>query len=175
MFRIGKARFGRLLIEKGFQMRKLIGLVAAIFSSSMTSARAAEWPQKQTSTEFGMVTFAAQRVIAREFADHPVLRLLIVKKKFDFDSETNVVYLPVDAKIATKLKMSPYAKEPIESYRQGISEVLSQIEETPVFREAQKGDNAALNKVAAAFDQLQSAMREALPRGELLAGYPDPE
>ncbi|WP_157235182.1 hypothetical protein [Methylosinus sp. LW4] len=156
-------------------MRKLIGLVLALFASDATVGLAAEWPPKQISTRLGMVTFEAQRIIPREFGEHPVLRLLIGKKKFDFDSDTNVVYLPADAKIATKLNMSPFAKEPIDSYRQGIAEILSQIEGAAVFREAQKGDGAALDKVAAAFDELRSAMREALPRGELLAGYPDPE
>jgi hypothetical protein len=156
-------------------MRKLIGLVFSLLSLDATAGLAAEWPPKQISTRLGIVAFEAQRVIPREFGDHPVLRLLIGKKKFDFDSETNVVYLPADAKIATKLNMSPFAKEPIESYREGVGHILSQIERAPVFREAQKGDSAALDKVAAAFDQLRSSMREALPRGELLAGYPDPE
>lgn len=156
-------------------MRKLIGFVAALFILGTTAASATDWPPKQVSTKIGLVTFEAQRVIPKDFVDHPVVRFLIAKQKFDFDSETNVVYLPTDAKVATKLKMSPYSKEPIDTYRRGVEKILSQIGESLQFKKAQRGDHAALNRVVAAFDLLQSSMREALPQAKLYVGYPEPE
>jgi hypothetical protein len=86
-------------------------------------------------------------VISKRFADDPAL--LTKHGLFDFETEKNTVYLPIDLGVAKTLGVSPHSSEPLDSYTNGIGDMLKHIRNSRAraFASAQGGDKDALREL----------------------------
>jgi hypothetical protein len=111
-------------------------------------------------------------VVPKRFADDPVIALLRKHNLFDFEAEKNTIYLPIDRLVAKKLGVSPYSSEPLESYINGIGDVLKRFGNSPTFASAQRGDMDALRQLEQTVSTFQAKIVEGLKTGKLFLTPP---
>ena len=121
-----------------------------------------------------IVEIACERhyVILKRFANDPVVVLLDKHGLFDFEAEKNTIYLPIDLMVAKKLGVSPYSSEPLDSYMNGIGDILKQVRNSPAFASAQGGDKDAVKQLEQFLSTFQAKIVEGLKTGKLFLTHP---
>ena len=106
------------------------------------------------------------------FQDENVMETLVSNGYFDFEADSDIIYLPINAFQAYVLERSPYGDPPIDTYCEGARKFIQDIETTETFGKAKNGDKDALKMIQNELLRLQKAMRDGLDTAKLYAAYP---
>lgn len=118
--------------------------------------------------------FDAQLIIGPTIlSGSPLLSHLHAAGEFDISAPENWLYLPIEQAFADKLGCSRYAKEPIDSYTQGMLQQMSALEASPDGQGALQGDLGSTVRAVNAIRQLQDTVKVALINGDLALAYRD--
>ncbi|SCY42137.1 AHH domain-containing protein [Rhizobium sp. NFACC06-2] len=102
-----------------------------------------------------------------------LLEALIDQGLFKADDQANLINLPRERSVATKMNVSPHLGGPIKEYSMGLASQLAELENSPDGQLAMKGDKSAALRVAGEVNSLRNTMRAAIINGELFTNLPD--
>lgn len=97
----------------------------------------------------------------------PELRL------FEIDGARNMLNLPVDRALATRLGVSPHPGGPLGGYTNGLLQELDRLQNTVDGQATLRGDRAAAQRIADRVTTLTDTMRAGLINGDLVTNTPE--
>lgn len=113
--------------------------------------------------------FDSQLIIGPSIvAGSALLRHLQAAGEFDINTSPNRLYLPIDQALADQMGCSRYAKEPLDSYTQGMLQQLAAIEASPDGQGTLRGDQGSIVRALEAIRLLQDTVKVALINGDLV-------
>ncbi len=114
------------------------------------------------------------------FEKNALLKALAKGGHFELDGASNILNLPADPALATKLDVTPHSGGPLGDYSKELRNALKEMEESSagqiaLGKKAATADQqaAALKYIAGQVDELTETMRAGLINGDLLTNAPE--
>jgi hypothetical protein len=105
-------------------------------------------------------------------ARSPLLQALSEQQLFDLHGPHNLLNLPVDRALATKLDLSPHPGGPLGGYSEGLQLQLRQLQQSPDGQATLRGDRAAAERMAVRVNELTDTLKTGLVNGDLHSNTP---
>ena len=106
------------------------------------------------------------------YARSPLLQALSEQQLFDLHSPRNLLNLPADQALATKLDLSPHPGGPLGAYSDGLQLQLRRLQQSPDGQATLRGDRAAAERVATKVGELTDTLKTGLVNGDLHSNTP---
>lgn len=97
-----------------------------------------------------------------------LLKALREQGLFDLHGPRNILNLPADKELASKLDISPHPGGPLKGYTDGLRLQLQRLESSADGQAALDGDRAAAQRVAGKVGELTDTLKTGLVNGDLL-------
>ena len=117
--------------------------------------------------------FQGHHIIEQQaFEESRLLQRLSELGLVDRDGPQNMLNLPADKELAAQLGVSPHRGGPLGEYSKGLRDALDELADTVDGQAAQRGDQAAAERIAVRVDRLTDTLRAGLINGDLLVNTP---
>ena len=117
--------------------------------------------------------FQGHHVIEQDaFTRSRLLQELSRQGLFDVDAARNMLNLPADRALATRLGVSSHPGGPLGDYSNGVRQQLNELQATPDGQAALRGDRAAAERVSVRVGELTDTLKTGLVNGDLVTNTP---
>jgi hypothetical protein len=106
------------------------------------------------------------------FARSELLQALSEQGLFDLHGPRNILNLPADQALATRLGVSPHPGGPLGGYSEGVRLQLQRLQESVDGQAALDGDRAAAQRMAVRVGELTDTLKTGLVNGDLVSNTP---
>src|SRR5690606_16474819 len=100
------------------------------------------------------------------------LQKLAEQKLFELHGPNNMLNLPADRALASKLGVSPHQGGPLGEYSGGLRQALADLADTADGLAALRGDQAAAQRISTRVSTLVDTLKAGLVNGDLLTNTP---
>ncbi|MEQ1512807.1 MAG: XVIPCD domain-containing protein [Lysobacteraceae bacterium] len=118
--------------------------------------------------------FQGHHVIEQEaYAQSRLLKALSEQGLFDLHGPRNILNLPADQALATRLGVSPHPGGPLSGYSSALQQELIDLQRTPDGQATLRGDRAAAERMALRVGELTDTLKTGLVNGDLVTNTPE--